>query len=193
MSHYETSNVKNCVITGGPGVGKTTVLRELKALGYTVVEEAARLLIKEGVNPQTDPFWFQLEVIKQQLSLETMAREENGALSNNRFFDRGVFDNFAYCKFFEIISPGLLLKLAEEDSATKRYSQVFLLDPLPFYVNDAERPETESKAREIHQLIRESYEHLGYSLVPIPVLTHAKERAQYIIKKMEENNNGRML
>ncbi|GLU45411.1 AAA family ATPase [Allomuricauda sp. NBRC 101325] len=35
------------VITGGPGVGKTTLLHELKQRGFMVVPEIARELIKE--------------------------------------------------------------------------------------------------------------------------------------------------
>jgi predicted ATPase len=35
------------VITGEPGVGKTTLLNELKAKGMTVIPEIARELIQE--------------------------------------------------------------------------------------------------------------------------------------------------
>ncbi len=35
------------VITGGPGVGKTTLLEELRNRHYTIVPEIARKLIKE--------------------------------------------------------------------------------------------------------------------------------------------------
>ncbi len=35
------------IITGGPGVGKTTLLEELKNRNYQIVPEIARELIKE--------------------------------------------------------------------------------------------------------------------------------------------------
>ncbi len=35
------------VISGGPGVGKRTLLKELQKKGYTIVPEVARDLIKE--------------------------------------------------------------------------------------------------------------------------------------------------
>lgn len=34
------------VITGGPGVGKTTLIERLKQAGYSTVEEQARKIIK---------------------------------------------------------------------------------------------------------------------------------------------------
>jgi len=35
------------IVTGGPGVGKTTLLVELAAMGYATVEESARAIIAE--------------------------------------------------------------------------------------------------------------------------------------------------
>ena len=36
-----------CVITGGPGCGKTSVLEALKKMGYEIVPEGARQIIEE--------------------------------------------------------------------------------------------------------------------------------------------------
>ena len=35
------------VITGGPGTGKTSLIEELKTVGYQTVKEVARDIIKE--------------------------------------------------------------------------------------------------------------------------------------------------
>ncbi|WP_279157967.1 AAA family ATPase, partial [Parabacteroides goldsteinii] len=35
------------VITGGPGTGKTSLIEELKIVGYQTVKEVARDIIKE--------------------------------------------------------------------------------------------------------------------------------------------------
>lgn len=42
------------IITGGPGVGKTTVLNELGKSGYSVVPENARKIIQEQVATKGD-------------------------------------------------------------------------------------------------------------------------------------------
>src|SRR3989344_724000 len=93
------------VITGGPGVGKTTTLLELHKLGHTVVPEAARQLItqeqqkEKGVLPWTNLFVFQQLVTKLQLELERSVGKEMA------FLDRGFVDNFAYCKLGKILAP----------------------------------------------------------------------------------------
>ena len=47
MSAVIHSNPNLYVITGGPGTGKTTVLRELERRGFAVEEEVARRIIRE--------------------------------------------------------------------------------------------------------------------------------------------------
>jgi len=44
------SNPSSYVITGGPGTGKTTVLRELQRRGFAVAEEVARRIIREQID-----------------------------------------------------------------------------------------------------------------------------------------------
>ena len=39
--------MKKYVITGGPGIGKTTVIEILSSRGYEIVPEAARIIIEE--------------------------------------------------------------------------------------------------------------------------------------------------
>jgi predicted ATPase len=42
--------MRNIILTGMPGSGKTSVIEELKKIGYKVVTEAATDLIKEKQN-----------------------------------------------------------------------------------------------------------------------------------------------
>src|SRR5215831_1817656 len=53
------------VVTGGPGVGKTTLLAQLHASGYTIVSESARAIISErrrrGQSPRPEPAEFARE------------------------------------------------------------------------------------------------------------------------------------
>lgn len=61
------------VITGGPGFGKTTLLKELEKLGYYVFHEAARAIIEEQeksdnpIFPWKDRIKFDYKVIKKML------------------------------------------------------------------------------------------------------------------------------
>ena len=42
------------VLTGGPGVGKTTLLNELHKQGFSIVEEDARRIIREQLEADAD-------------------------------------------------------------------------------------------------------------------------------------------
>ncbi|MGE4512409.1 MAG: AAA family ATPase, partial [Chryseobacterium sp.] len=42
------------VITGGPGTGKTTLLNALSANLYKTIQEAARAIIREETETETD-------------------------------------------------------------------------------------------------------------------------------------------
>ena len=190
INHYETFKVERYVITGGPGTGKSTTINTLKELGYNTIDEAARSLIKQGIIPDKDPIGFQLQVVEKQLSLESQIPEWGWSSTDNHYLDRGLFDNVAYCKRYEINVPRTLQELVSQESKEKRYSKVFILDPLPFYANDAERPESETLARDIHQMVIEAYKKVGYEPVHVPVLA-PKERVQYILNGGKQN--GRML
>lgn len=182
MAHYETFTVEKYVITGGPCTGKSSTIDELKSLGQKTVEEAARSLIKEGYDPAKDPLTFQRMVIEKQLSLEARIPEWTPwSRGEDHFLDRGVFDNVVYCTIFEVKVPEILQELISQDKKKQRYTKVFVLDPLPLYKNDAERPESEAKAKEIHAAIVEAYKEIGYKPIHVPVLT-PKERAQYIMR-----------
>jgi predicted ATPase len=168
------------VITGGPGVGKTTTLEILAQRGYETVRETARDIIslqqeagEDGILPWTDNFGF------QYLVLDTLLRRERQATGEHVFCDRGAFDAIAYCKIFGNDLPPPLMNVAK----TRRYEKVFLLDQLPNYVTDKERRESPELANAIHQAIGEAYMELGCDVIRVPVLP-PQERADYIIERI---------
>ncbi len=165
--------MRNYVITGDPGIGKTTTLEELGKLGYEIVEESARIVWRSGYDASKDLGGFQLRVLERQLELEARAR------GDPVFLDRGVFDCIAYCRLGNIEVPRKLQMLTREH----KYGGIFILDPLPFYNIDAERKEGRELARRIHETIISVYKELGYNLERIPVLS-PEERAKEIIKKV---------
>jgi predicted ATPase len=59
------------VITGAPGVGKTTLLGALQARGYTIVGDTARTIIQDrrrrGLSPRPDPYAFAQEALRMDI------------------------------------------------------------------------------------------------------------------------------
>lgn len=164
------------VITGGPGVGKTTTLEEIAKHGFPIIPEAAREIIEAeqakpyGILPWTDLAGFQHMVYRLQAMREDAYRDHQGHL----FLDRGIHDGIAYCREGGIRVPAFLMDAPDD------YDAIFLLDRLPTYRIDAQRKEDCGKAILLHELIGQVYEERGYDVVRVPVLAPS-ERAAFIL------------
>lgn len=170
------------VLTGGPGVGKTTLLNLLKESGFETVPEAASIIIEESLESGSDCLpWknnpeFQNRVFELQLELEQENREKNLV-----FFDRGVLDGYAFVKFYGEIPSRIYNEIGPG-----RYEGVFLLEPVPNYCNDHRRRESELDAKYIHNEIRSAYEKFGYKPIEIPASTPV-ERMEFVISHVYNN------
>lgn len=163
------------VLSGGPGVGKTTVINILKNRGYVVVPETARLVIEKEQDRGSDILpWKDLFKFQETVALEQMVREDD-IRGDNIFFDRSLVDGHAYCLLGGVSSPKII-----SEKARSRYRQVFILDPLNTYETDSARHENEFTAKVVHQAIIEAYFYFGYSPIMVPVLD-PEVRADYII------------
>ena len=170
--------MKKYVITGGPGVGKSTVIKLLSDKGYMTVSETARSVIernlkrKSDILPWKDWLGFQKEVCAKQLSIEEK-------LPKNRivFLDRGCLDSLAYVKLHGGKPSEELLNIRLD------YSKVFLLEPLGDFKTDNCRKEDKKTALRIHELIKEAY--AGYELVTIPAVS-PEERVLMILNCIKD-------
>lgn len=94
------------VFTGGPGVGKTTVLMELQASAYSIVGDSARTIIQDrrsrGLSPRPNPCEFAQEVLRMDVENYTRHAVTSGTV----FFDRSVVDALG---MLNQVSPLILL------------------------------------------------------------------------------------
>lgn len=170
-----------CVITGGPGTGKTTVINILATRGYSIAPEAARIVIKEigikNIHTINGPHLaeFQSAVAKKQIAIE------NTLTGNIAFLDRGLIDGYAYCRMGKVEPPACILS-----EGKNRYEKIFLLDRLPLYVPDEDRYENKSLADSIHEEIACAYKKFGYAPIRVPVLSR-EERADFIEQRAQED------
>lgn len=171
------------MITGGPSTGKSTTLREISARGYQTVPEAARLFFErkkaEGYDAieAREEFDFQTEIEKIRFGVEQVDYD-----CDHVFYDRSVFDNYAYRDHYDQIYniyPKLSMQLIN-----RSYDKVFILEPLEFD-EDSVRSEDSQGQKEIHEKIRETYEQFGFNLIDVPVMP-VQERVEYILNKSVE-------
>jgi len=177
------------VITGGPGVGKTSLLGELQKRGLTVIPEVARQLIKEqqAVDGEALP-WKNKRLYRDLMfqrsveSFEKVMEEQHG--ESPIFFDRGFLDAICYASLTGIRVENEMKILAE----TWRYNDhVFILPPWKeIYRTDAERKQDWNEAVFTYNKMIQTYRSFQYNLVEVPK-NSIEQRANFILNWINDN------
>jgi predicted ATPase len=170
------------VITGGPCAGKTRVILHLESLGHHVVHEQARALIdiemskgRSAEETRKDEVRFQEKVLLMKVDIEDQMLPDKLI-----FLDRGIPDSIAYYKMSnQSLEP--VIKVSQK----RKYRGVFLLDQLPFE-NDYARLEDEKLAHTLHQLVHDSYKHLGYDVIRVPI-GPVDKRVEFILSRVQKH------
>ncbi|MFD2887534.1 AAA family ATPase [Chitinophaga cymbidii] len=168
------------VITGGPGVGKTTLLHELEKRNYRCMPEAARRIIQEQMAQNGDALPWENKARYAELMLEGSVnlykQADQGTVT---FFDRGIPDVLAYVRL-----TGLPLTETLTDALTSfRYHPlVFILPPWKeIYATDSERKQTWEEAVATFEVMKEAYTGYGYTIVEVPPM-EVGGRADFVLQ-----------
>lgn len=166
------------VLTGGPGAGKTTVLRALQSMGYLCVPEVARTVIREQISFDGEALPWKNTDQYSGLMLAGSVQDyrERQDVSATCFFDRGIPDTLAYNRL-----TGLDDAEALAAASAYRYNPtVFLFPPWEeIYRTDKERKQDFKQAVDTYHQIAATYKELGYEVMQVPFLS-VEGRVDYI-------------
>lgn len=178
-----------CVITGGVGSGKTTIVNALREdRRIWIGDEKAIDIVKEqlasggSLLPWIKPseFWKPITQIRINL-FETCPIHTYCCI-----FDRGIPDPIGFLKLEGINPPDELIFA----SMKYRYDIIFWTPPWKeIYVNTPERPQTWNEAESLGILLRQAYESIGYKTVEIPKGS-VEYRSNFIKQSIRESTEG---
>lgn len=176
------------VLDGGPGTGKTSIIKELKKKGYNVAPEAARIIFHRK-KYRNDPHFTRTDIrhIQQEI-WDLSIKEYRSALKEHKnhvlFFDRGVFSGLSYMILGKLAIPKKML----EQGKLVIYDYVFIIHPLPkkLYQNDKVRREDYAQSIKIHKQIIKSYKLAGYKPIVVP-FESIKKRTDFILNRIRKD------
>ena len=170
---------KRIVLAGGPSTGKTSVLNELKKLGFVCYDEAARDILSDYSSKGSS---FKLDPIK--ISREILSKRDNDYNDSLRisckndiiFYDRGVHEITAYLRFVNQSND-----YWEELLKNYKYNVVFIFPSWKeIYTKDDNRIEEYEEAMKISPFIYQIYDESSILSIEVPNIS-VKERVEFIL------------
>lgn len=173
------------IITGGPGVGKTTLINGLANKGFTIATESARAIIKDQVDHNGDGVpWKNKQRYAELMFKESLkAYHQIVDMHPDRiaFFDRGLPDTLCYMNMENI---PVTEKCYDTIKATVYNKKVFILPPWEeIYETDTERKQSWDEAVFTYQKMKETYTALGYDVVTVPIGS-VERRCAFILARV---------
>ena len=172
-------------IDGTLSSGKTSVIEELKRMGFRTVKEAARTIIDEGLarglamdEIRRSEIEFNLAILARKIKTEKELPP-----GERIFLDRGIPSSIGYLRVH-----GDKSRAAIEASFTRRYKKVFIADPLPMALDEARKKDF-MLVEQFHTEILRGYREVDYDPIIIPVFEGTKEegvrqRVQFILERL---------
>ncbi|HSP12302.1 MAG TPA: ATP-binding protein [Salegentibacter sp.] len=174
---------KKIVITGGPGTGKSSIIRNLEAQGHECLHEISRQVTLEAQKQGIDQLFLDKPLLFSEKLLQgriVQHKEADMLPATTVFLDRGIPDVLAYMEYFRTSYPEEFVNACNNHI----YDKIFILPPWPeIYMSDNERYESFNESRRISGYLLETYQSYGYEPIEVPKAP-VKERTAFILNNI---------
>ena len=175
------SKLKKIVLTGGPSSGKTSIIKNLRKLGFLCFDEVARDLFSGNsvLNSfKKNPMLFSKKIINQRINHYIISENKtSNSRKNLCFFDRGIHDSIAYLNYIKVENN------YEKKLKRFNYSLIFLLElNKNFFKNDINRSESFHQSKSIHNEIELIYKKFNFEIIKVPWM-NIEKRTNFILDK----------
>lgn len=171
------------VIIGGPGTGKSSIIKELETKGYCCYPEISREVTLEAQKRGIEQLFLEDPLLFSQMLLDGRINQFKSAEKEPHqlvFIDRGIPDVVAYLDFIGDDFPEHFDNACRENV----YSKIFMLPPWEeIYESDSERYENFEQSKTIYKHLKKTYTDYGYNLIEVPKDT-VDNRILFILDKI---------
>lgn len=173
--------MKQYILTGTPGCGKTTIIRTLEVNGYYIIDEAATDVIDyEQMLGIAEP-WLEPDFIDKIIALQKQRQLQTENSTNLQFFDRSPFCTYALSIYLGYEPCAALLKEIERIQQNNVYERrVFFIENLGYCEPSPARQISFEQSLVFEKIHADVYSKFGYECITIPALTIA-ERMDVIL------------
>ncbi|MCL9685227.1 AAA family ATPase [Legionella maioricensis] len=170
------------VITGGPSSGKTTLINQLAAAGYSIAPEVAREYIEKLLANNHTLADIRRDTHQLQRAILAFALKRERHLKSDQliFFDRGTADSLGYFHYYNLDSARVTQVFHQT-----RYKKIFYCHQLPIEY-DAVRVEDNLSAKKIGELIYDAYIKLDYQLIELPAIP-VEQRMEILLSHIQSD------
>lgn len=165
------------IITGGPGMGKTAIIEQLRLKGYACVPETGRNIIQQQMAiqgtalPWANSGEFALLMFRQSV----LDYQQHLHIQAPVFFDRGIPDTIGY---LQLCGLPVLEEMIQAAETLRSNTQVFITPPWEeIFHHDEERKQSFEEAVRTYEQMQQLYAYLGYSLTVLPKVSVAERIA----------------
>lgn len=170
------------VITGTPSSGKTTLINQLAGKGFQTVPETARLYIKREMakGQILHPSRMDAAALQRNIKDMQLGVERKLPTNDTLFLDGAVPGSLSFYRVFGLNPNEMLLECFHH-----RYASVFVLEPLPFQLDEERVKEVLSFTSFLDKWHTQDYLALGYNVVRVPILS-PEEWIAFVIERLSE-------